>query len=195
MATNQTNTKANLKIIIISAVGLLMIFNANLCKRDSKKPTADHSIAVLPFRVLNEDSTTYPFIEGFRETLLNELVNSGRYRVISRVSPYHNRDPETTMRKIGRELHADYIIQGSIAIGDTVMKLWVQAIQTIDDQNIWTKTFSEKLLHVFDLQQSISKEIARAVDLLITDDRRQPSDNSSRQRADSVRTADKNYGD
>lgn len=176
MATILTNMKINIKIIFISVIGLMIIANANLCKRDSKKPVLDQSIAVLPFRILNEDSTTYPFIEGFRETLLNELVNSGRYKVISRVSSDHYKNPKKTMPKIGKELHADYIIQGSIAIGDTAMKLWVQAIRTMDDQNIWSENFTGKLINIFDLQQSISKEIARSVDLVITEDRKQKTD-------------------
>src|SRR5262249_32640570 len=72
------------------------------------------SVAVLPFVNLSGDPEQRYFSDGITEDLIIELSRFRSLTVIARNSSFLYRDKPVDVRQIGRELGADYVLEGSM---------------------------------------------------------------------------------
>ncbi|MEQ8520452.1 MAG: helix-turn-helix domain-containing protein [Cytophagales bacterium] len=125
------------------------------------------SIAVLPFKNESSDSSNVYFINGMMQSILNNLQKIGDLRVISRTSVEKYRDLNMTLPEIAKELDVKYIVEGSgQKIGEEIL-LSVQLIEAKSDKQIWAEQYKRKWTNVFELQSSISKQIASNIEALV----------------------------
>ena len=71
------------------------------------------AIAVLPFKNLGEAEDTY-FTDGITEEITSRLAMLPDVTVISRTSADQYRRSDKPLKQIGRELGADYVLEGSV---------------------------------------------------------------------------------
>ena len=81
---------------------------------DVEQATTIPSIAVLPF--VNIGDTGDYFSDGVTDEILNRMIRLRDVRVISRNSSFAYKDSALDIREIGKQLGADYILQGSVTL-------------------------------------------------------------------------------
>lgn len=153
-------------ILIWSIVGLVYFINAvKLNPFEYQKK----SIAVLPFINDSPDPKNEYFINGVMEAILDNLSKIKDLEVRPRTSVEQYRNNKfKTVRQIGRELNANYIIEGSgQKIGDQV-SLSIQLIDASSDKHLFSQRYNMKLEDIFNLQSEVALKVASEIKAAIT---------------------------
>lgn len=133
-------------------------------------------VAVLPFVSLDGGDESAFFAEGMREDLLTQLSKIHSLRVISGTSTREYRDAARNLREIGAELGADVIMEGSVQVAGSQMRVNAQLIDARTDEHLWAQEYDRNLTiaNVFDIQAEIARAIAREMQATLnSEDRRQ----------------------
>ncbi len=163
--TNITSYVVGITTIVVL---VLVYFLKEPFTSSVSKPEKEKSVAFLPFKNLSEDNSNLYFINGVMETSLNNLQKIRDLRVVSRTSTEKYRSNPKTVSEIAAELEVNYLIEGSgQKIGDEVL-LRIQLIDAKQDSPIWSEQYQYQLDDVFELQNTIAKKIALAIEANIT---------------------------
>ena len=90
-----------------------LLFRPRFGARSAEAARPSKRLVVLPFTNLGRAEDAY-FAEGVTEEITARLAAIDRLRVIAGTSGSVYRDTKKTAREIGRELGADYILEGSV---------------------------------------------------------------------------------
>ncbi|MBE0422962.1 MAG: helix-turn-helix domain-containing protein [Lutibacter sp.] len=153
-------------ILIWSIVGLVYFINAiKLNPFEHQKK----SIAVLPFINDSPDPKNEYFINGVMEAILDNLSKIKDLEVHPRTSVEQYRNNKfKTVPQIGRELKANYIVEGSgQKIGDQV-SLSIQLIDARSDKHLFSQRYQMKLEDIFNLQSDVALKVASEIKAAIT---------------------------
>lgn len=164
------NRNINKYIIAITTLVILTIvyFFRDQFTSNESIVKEEKSVAFLPFKNLSEDNSNLYFINGVMESSLNNLQKIKDLRVISRTSTEKYRSNPKTVSEIAEELQVNYLIEGSgQKIGNEVL-LSIQLIDASADTPIWSEQYKYKLDNVFELQNTIAKKIAFAIEANVT---------------------------
>jgi TolB-like protein len=128
------------------------------------------AIAVLPFKNESTDSTNAYFINGLMESILMNLYNLPDLNVRSRTTVEKYRDSRKTLPEIARELHVNYIIEGSgQKYGDQVI-LNIQMLDAYSDKHLFSRQYNRKIRNVedfFELQSDIASNLVSEIKIEI----------------------------
>src|SRR5437870_371770 len=72
------------------------------------------STAVLPFVNMSSDPENEYFSDGLTEELISAITNVKGLRVVARTSVFRFKGKSEDIRKIGAELSADMVLEGSV---------------------------------------------------------------------------------
>ena len=131
-----------------------------------------HSIAVLPFKNGSAQPEDAYFVDGIHDDILNQLVRlSSLDKVISRTSTERYRGTTKSMRQIGEELGVATILEGGVQRSGNRVRIHVQLIDANDDKHLWAASYDRQLTaeNLFAIQSDISREVARALNVVLTD--------------------------
>lgn len=126
-------------------------------------PEAETSIAVLPFSNFSDDAGNDYFSNGITEDILTLLSHINGLKVVSRTSVMQYKNTEKDIRQIGRELHADHILEGSVRRDGNKVRISAQLIDAQNDHHIWAETYDRKIDELFDVQSQVAQDIALAL--------------------------------
>jgi DNA-binding winged helix-turn-helix (wHTH) protein len=115
------------------------------------------SVADLTFRTLNKNDASRG--EGIRDTLRARL---GSVEDVA-VRPLSPNLAENDPVALGRQLHADVVLAGSIQRDQDRVRVAVEMVDVTSERIVWGKTFDENSSNTFELQDSIAGEITRAL--------------------------------
>ncbi len=121
------------------------------------------SIAILPFANLSNDPQQDYFADGFTEDLITNIAQSKDLFVIARNSSFTYKGRAVKIRQIAEELGVRYVVEGSIRRLGENMRITAQLIDAANGTHVWAKRYDEPKSKLFDLQDSISREIAGAL--------------------------------
>lgn len=173
---NNEETKAvaikntNRYIIALAAVAIMVIvyvFKDKFSVANANE-NKEKSVAFLPFKNLSEDNSNLYFINGVMESSLNNLQKIKDLRVISRTSTEKYRNNPKTVSEIAQELKVNYVIEGSGQKIDNEVLISIQLIDANADSPIWSEQYKYQLNDVFQLQNTIAKKIAFAIEANVT---------------------------
>lgn len=103
----------------------------------SNSPTADASIAVLPFVAMTDDAAIRHLGSAFAEEITNQLADRPGLKVASRTSAFQAAGDAMS---IGRSLGVAYVVEGSVRpVGDSI-RLTTQLVRTSDGFHAWSAT-------------------------------------------------------
>jgi TolB-like protein/DNA-binding winged helix-turn-helix (wHTH) protein len=133
-------------------------------------PTEKVILAVLPFDNLSRDPDQEFFSDGLTEEMIAQLgkLNPERLTVISRGSVAKYKDSRLAANQIGGELHADYLVQGSVRRASDRVRITVQLIQVRDQTDLWAESYDRQLKDILTLQDSVSRTIANQIHITLT---------------------------
>ncbi len=130
------------------------------------------------------------FANGIHNDLLTQLAKLQSMRVISGTSVKEYRNTEHNIRRIGQDLGADVILEGSVQIVADQIRINAQLIDARTDRHLWAESYDRELLpaNIFDVQSEIAVAIAKGLDTTLTaEDTRQlaliPTENMAAYRA------------
>jgi TolB-like protein/DNA-binding winged helix-turn-helix (wHTH) protein/Flp pilus assembly protein TadD len=133
-------------------------------------PTEKVILAVLPFDNLSHDPDQEFFSDGLTEEMIAQLgkLNPERLTVISRGSVAKYKDSRLPANQIGRELRADYLVQGSVRRASDRVRITVQLIQARDQTDLWAESYDRELKDMLTLQDSVARTIANQIHITLT---------------------------
>src|SRR5438045_2182599 len=131
-------------------------------------PSANKSIAVLPFDNLSRDPDNAYFCEGVQDEILTRLAKVADLKVISRTSTQHFKSTPDNLPQIAKQLGVTHILEGSVQKANDQVRVNVQLINALTDAHLWADTFDRKLTDIFAVESEIAKTIAETLQAKIT---------------------------
>src|SRR5579859_6369902 len=126
------------------------------------------SLAVLPLKNLSGDPGQDYFADGMTEQLTTDLGQISALRVISRTSAMRYKGPDKSVPEIGRELHVDAVVEGSVERSGDQVRITAQLIDAPNDKHLWAKSYERDLRDVLTLQDEVAQAIANEVKITLT---------------------------
>ncbi len=127
------------------------------------------SIAVLPFVNMSKDPDQEYLCDGVTENIIAVLSHIPRLLVIARNSTFFYKGKSINVQQVGHELGAQYVIEGSIQKSDDRIRITVQLIDTKSGHHMWSERYDRQLKDIFKLQDEIAIEIAKAMQINLTE--------------------------
>jgi TolB-like protein len=125
-------------------------------------------IAVLPFEVVGSPEGR-SLADGLHHDLLTRLSKLKAFRVISHTSMLEYRQTTRNVRDIGKELGAEFILEGGVQrVGERV-RINAQLINAAADEHLWADTYDRKLTasDLFAIQSDLAIDIADQLHLTL----------------------------
>ncbi len=134
-------------------------------------PTAPPMLAVLPFKNLGPADDQY-FADGLTEEITSRLAGLSGLRVISRTSADQYRGSAKSLKEIGAELGAGYVLEGSVrweraGSGPGRIRVTPTLIRVDDDSRLWSETYDAELTDVFRIQSEIAQQVTGELDVAL----------------------------
>ncbi len=172
-APNRSKSNAIIIALLAVALGVSITFNVTGIRDQEATATVssgDLSIAVLPFTSRSADPDNQFFADGIHDDLLTRLADIDALRVISRTSVNEYRDTTKNLRQIGSELGVATVVEGAVQRSGDQVRITVQLIDAATDEHLWADTYDRALTmeNVFDIQSTVSSEIASALKAALT---------------------------
>jgi len=77
----------------------------------------------------------------------------------------HYKDAHTPLDQIGRELNAQYVLEGSVRRNRIGVRITAQLIQVRDQTHVWAREYDRQLDDLLGLEDDVAQEIAKEVRL------------------------------
>jgi TolB-like protein/Tfp pilus assembly protein PilF len=119
------------------------------------------SIAVLPFLDRGSGGENEYFSDGLADELIGMLAKIRGLRVAARTSAFRFRGRQVTIGDIGRALHVDTVMDGSITRSGDRIRISVQLVQVSDGLHLWSETYDRTVEDVFAVQENIAESVVR----------------------------------
>jgi adenylate cyclase len=119
------------------------------------------SLAVLPFTDLSPGRDHEWFSDGLTEELLNALSTIRGLRVAARTSTFATRGQNLEIGELAARLNVSHVLEGSVRRSGDRLRVSVQLILAAGGYNLWSQVFDRPLADVFEIQEEISRAIAR----------------------------------
>ncbi len=121
------------------------------------------SLAVLPFRTLQEDQTDAYFAEGMVDDIISALGGLKDLVVIARSSTQTYARAPLDLRRVGHDLDVRYVVHGSVRRAGNALRIAVELAEAATGTVIWADRFDGELAELFDLQDRIAIRTASSI--------------------------------
>jgi len=122
------------------------------------------AIAVLPFANFSGDPEQEFFADGITEDIISMLAGWRAFPVIARNSTFTYKGQTVDVKKVGKELGARYVLEGSVRKSGRRVRVTAQLIQTDTGHHIMAEKYDRNLTDLFELQDEITHAIAGAIE-------------------------------
>jgi len=117
----------------------------------------------LPFKNMSGDPEQQYFSDGITEDTITELSRSRDLLVMARNSSFQFRDRVVDAKRVGRELGAQFVVEGSVRKLGGRVRITAQLIDATTGSHIWAERYDRDLADVFALQEELAHAIAATV--------------------------------
>ena len=122
------------------------------------------AVAVLPLKNLSGDPDQEYFTDGLTEDIITALSLWRSFPVIARNSTFSYKGQSPDIRKVGEELGARFVIEGSVRKAGNRIRVTVQLIDAETGHHVWAERFDRELDDIFALQDEITQRVAATVE-------------------------------
>jgi TolB-like protein/DNA-binding winged helix-turn-helix (wHTH) protein/Tfp pilus assembly protein PilF len=162
-------------VALLSAAFLLTFLVVRGWRRASNPPTHSQGkivLAILPFENLSRDPDQEFFSDGLTEEMIAQVgkLNRDRLTVVARSSVAKYKGSNLAAKEIGKELKADYLVQGSVRRWSDRVRITVQLIQAQNQTDLWTESYDRELKDLLAVQDSVVQSIASEIHIALTDE-------------------------
>lgn len=128
-------------------------------------PAQARRVAVLPFADLSEKKDLDYFCDGLAEEVIDSLSRIQGVSVLARGSSFRFRGDGMDAREIGRRLQVDRILTGSVRRAEGLLRVSAQLVDAQSGMTIWSSHFDRPVENVLRVQEDISREVSRALEV------------------------------
>lgn len=124
-------------------------------------------LVVLPFENLSGDAGKEYVADGFTEEMITQLgqLQPARLGVIARTSSMHYKQTRHSVAEISHELGVNYLLEGSLRLGDGRVRITAQLIRASDQTHLWAESYDEPLNDLLQVQQKIAARVTNSLRL------------------------------
>jgi TolB-like protein/DNA-binding winged helix-turn-helix (wHTH) protein/Flp pilus assembly protein TadD len=172
---------ARTRLLVVVVASLALAFMVLLAVWAWRRPpsapigsTRKTVLAVLPFENLSPDPQEEFFSDGLTEEMIVQVGKLSRERltVIARSSVAKYKGSKLTAKEIGRELSADYLVQGSVRRSSDRIRITVQLIRAQNQTDLWTESYDRDLKDLLAVQDSVVQSIASQIHIALTEEQK-----------------------
>jgi TolB-like protein len=155
-----------------AAVAALVLTLAAVSWYALTRRTAPIPIAVLPLLNLNGNPADDYYADGLTGEIIRNLSIIDGLAVRSQTSSFGLKAKFRDIHDAGRQLRADYILEGSVLRAGQQLRIDVQLVRVRDDFPLWSGRFDRLVTDVFAMQDDISLGIVNNLRLRLGHGRR-----------------------
>ncbi|MEX0281307.1 MAG: adenylate/guanylate cyclase domain-containing protein [Arenibacterium sp.] len=133
-----------------------------LTKQEEVLEQEDPVIAVLPFETFGSGDQAF-LADGLSEEIITTLSKVPGLIVLSRHSTAGYKGRMVDVRQVRAEQGASHVLEGSIRKSGDRIRISSQLVDANSGHHIWTERYDRELEDIFDLQDDISLNIAKAL--------------------------------
>ncbi len=119
------------------------------------------SIAVLPFVNRSAGAEDEYFSDGLADELIGVLARIRGLRVVARSSSFTFKGRQATVGEVGRALHVETVLEGSVRKAGSRVRISVQLVKVSDGFHLWSETYDRTLDDVFAVQDDIAHSVVK----------------------------------
>ena len=132
----------------------------------------EKSIAVLPFQDMSPEKDQDYFCDGITEEIINALTHIQRLRVIARTTSFSYKNKYEDVRKIGKDLNVETILEGSLRKAGDKLRISTQLISISDGSHLWSERYDREMKDIFEIQDEISLAVAEKLKIHLFEEER-----------------------
>ena len=122
-------------------------------------PAPEKSIAALPFANLSADPGNEYVSDGMSEEFIIALTQLPALRVAARTSSSRVQGEERTHSETGRGAAGEHVLEGSVRMAGTKLRITAQLINVADGYHLWSERYDREMADVFAIQDDIARAI------------------------------------
>ena len=135
---------------------------------ETLRPPDKPSIVVLPFESRSQDEQQGYLADGIAEDIITQLSKISGLFVIGGNSSAAYKGRSIGAREVGRELGVKYVLEGSVRQSGDRVRISAKLVDTADNHNLWIDRYDRDLVDIFDLQDEVSNEVVKALELQLS---------------------------
>ena len=132
-------------------------------KHDASPLPSKPSIAVLPFMNMSGDAEQQYFSDGITEDIITELSRFRQLFVIARNSSFQYRGQDVDVKRLGRELGVQYVVEGSVRRAGNRVRVTAQLIDAPTGHHVWAERYDRDLEDIFAVQDEVTRRIVTSI--------------------------------
>jgi TolB-like protein/Tfp pilus assembly protein PilF len=127
-------------------------------------------LAVLPFENLSGDPAQDYLGDGLTEEMITQLGQLGPdgMGVIARTTAMTYRGTHKSVTEIGRELHVDYVIEGSVRRLGSRVRVSAQLIAVRDQTHLWAENYERDIRDLLMVESEVASQVAHQVEIQLS---------------------------
>jgi serine/threonine protein kinase/tetratricopeptide (TPR) repeat protein len=118
------------------------------------------SLAILPLASETDDPETEYLSDGITESLINNLSQFPKLRVLPRSTVFLYKGCEMDLAELSRELNVRAVLTGRVIQRGDILTIKVELVDVARQAHLWGGTFSRKLDDIFAVQEEIARQIS-----------------------------------
>lgn len=122
------------------------------------------SVAILPFANMNRDPDEDYFADGITEDITIALARNRWLTVVARNPAFSFRGSTDSIRRIGEQLDANYIVTGSVRKAGSRFRISAELVDAESEHSVWSERYDRDMVDIFELQDEISEMIAARIE-------------------------------
>jgi len=147
---------ASLFVVLLAAAGIAYL---NRAAKTVNGSTSIESIAVLPFINEASDTDAEYFSDEITESLINNLSQLPKLRVVPRSVVLSYKGRETDPRRIANDLNVRAVLSGRVHRRGDTLSIQVDLIDAASVSQMWGKHYDRKVADILLVQEDISRDI------------------------------------
>jgi serine/threonine protein kinase/Tfp pilus assembly protein PilF len=132
---------------------------AQTTRRGRSRKTID-SLAILPLINGGEDPDTEYLSDGITESIINNLSQLPKLRVMARSTVFRYKGKEVDPQRVGQELGVRATLSGRVLQRGEHLIIKTELVDTDDGSHLWGEQYNRKLSDIFTIEEEISREIS-----------------------------------
>jgi len=168
-STSRLTMGAAALFLIAVAVGVIYLL---LRKQPAPaaEPAGITSLAVLPFVNANNDPDVEYLSDGMTDSLIIELSQLPKLRVIGRNSAFHYKNVQADSQTIAKDLGVQALLTGRVVEHDGNLTIYVDLEDVRDKHHVWGDRYDRKAADLLALQDEITHKITEKLRVTMTGD-------------------------
>ncbi|HSE35735.1 MAG TPA: protein kinase, partial [Blastocatellia bacterium] len=136
-------------------------------RRARSRKTID-SLAILPLINAGDDPDTEYLSDGITESIINNLSQLPRLRVMASSSVFRYKGKEVVPQIVGQQLGVRGLLTGRVLQRADLLIIKAELVDAEDGTQLWGEQYSRKLSDIFTIQEEISTEISNNLRLRLS---------------------------